>query len=255
MKNLRLVISCVAALWYATMAQGQTKSRAQLIENLRASDPLQRASAFGQLSRGGPAAFDGADMPKILVELLERENALMYKTLRESDNGISGKYGEGFAEYYGQMLDVCIKRCDRSQARTIEALANSGYSPSSGLAADLARNYSHQALPVFARKARDGAEGPRVEGVAMMAKVAALQPRLSEQDRSMIHRAVVTAARDKSAQVRQLAVRVLGYVGTKDDVPLLKQIMRSDTARVGAGGASVRDEARATLSKLSPPIQ
>jgi HEAT repeat protein len=63
--------------------------------------------------------------------------------------------------------------------------------------------------------------------------------------------ASVAAVKDRSVSVRRFAIRALGDIGNKDDAELLREVIRTDDSDAEIGMPSIRDEARAALSKLS----
>ena len=207
-------------------------ARAQAFEALR-----QRTDGLANAAKSGE-----------LVGLLERENLVVETALEDPDpkkRGVGLRYGEGYSEYYFALLGACDRHCDKDQPRTLAALANAAYSPTSRFATDLARNHGPQVVEIVLRRARGGSVVSRSEAIAMLGTIAQVSAVLSNVQREAVRSLVIRASDDADVGVRRAAVRTIGTVGRSGDLELLLRISRKDV------DPSVRREADAAAARLT----
>src|SRR5207253_2115547 len=96
------------------MATGRQSQPAvsELLTEIRSPNPANRERAFEGLMRAPKGAV--ADLPSILVDLLDEENRFIESAIRESKGmtSVSEKYGEDYSEYYAQLLGTVQKVSD-----------------------------------------------------------------------------------------------------------------------------------------------
>ena len=246
---------CVALLWQSKIV-GQSTKTTDVIRMLQSEDPHQRAAAFS-MAVNSKEVMGSSSMPNTLIDLLNRENTLIVATLRESkgQDGISVKYGEAFATYYGELLDVCYQRCDRKNPRLVTVLVNSAYSSSSPFAKDLIKEFGRALISPLLEKARNDVGNIRMSAIRMLGEFMMLAPGLTSAEKAPIHDAIVSAARDSDPGVRFSAVEMIGNVGDSRDKELLERIAAGDAAAApgprGKTSFPVREEAQRSLAKIA----
>lgn len=221
---LMATLACVVPTG-TSIAQVPQLATDALLTKLRSSNPIERAASFQTLS-SRPHAFEGPRMSKALLEALERENDLIYSVLRESKGqmGVSGKYGEGYSEYYASLLGACDQYCDKRSDRTLEALANSAYSSSSSFAVRLSQQYGARTAPFFLKLALTDLPNRRRDAVLMLTQIWRLDSSLAPNLRESIHLAVRTRTGDERPYVRSAAARALGDLGSLSDIATLERL-------------------------------
>jgi hypothetical protein len=269
---LTRIICAGVALTLSLSATGTSQTPvtlAQAAHQFRYGNINERMQSFYSLDRvAGSWTRPGA--AQSLLALVEREDSLLVAVIRESGGRLAAgdKYGEGFAEYDGQLVDRCLKYCDRDALLT-HILANIEHVPELRRdAIDLLSNtyaslrYSPEQRArinsAFIRASHDSTSfltresGLGAIGVAIRSGLA------GAADRARLHQAVVAAASDPNVDVRLAVVRRLSERHDPSDLPLLERLSVSDTAQQVKNGRRtypVRDAARIALqdtAKRSP---
>jgi len=203
------------------------------------------------------------------MNLLRREDDLMGSILRESNGAtsVTDKYGEGWGEYYASLVDACFQYCNRQAF--LDETFRLERSDRPEARNDAVRALGHLALPNrgfsnaqrtvienhLIADARDDDRDIRSLSVTYLAKLAHEDPHLPSSVRVQIHEVVVVAVADRSAMVREQAVRALGDIGDAGDLALLQRLSETDTARSIQRGVTVfpvRDQARQAMAKIKP---
>jgi len=202
----------------------------ELLTEIKSPNPTNRARAFEGLMLARTGAV--ADLPSVLVDLLEEENRFIETAIRESKGmtSVSDRYGEGYSEYYAQLLGMVQKVNDLQNFRTLNVLANSSYDADSAFARELAAKYGERILTTILQKAKSDLEINRSGAIQMLGTIATSSSKLSQSMVSAIRQSVIAGLSDKAVVVRQAAVKSTGQIGTSDDLPRLLAISRSDPA-------------------------
>lgn len=181
---------------------GAVECHAQLaapnaMAGLSSATPSTRAVAFETLAQT-PAVFREQGMPSVLVGLVERERALVLSTLRESGGrvGIAEKYGEEYAEYFGDLLSACSSYCDMSDPRTLRALADAVSSPSD-LAQSLASTRGVAMLPFVLEKARNAEFDGKRQAVMLLSAIGRSSHDLSESQGASIDSSLAASVQNR----------------------------------------------------------
>lgn len=254
--NITLVLLGVGIGERAHVAEAAVVTQAPAVSNqilmqLRSSDPQERQRGFYGLKRI-PGALAAADNLNVLVDLLERENKYADSLLRaHPDQGI----GEGYGEYYLELLDSFSPLRGKLDRRAVEALAVAHYDQSGGMAVYLATKYGEQILPFIFGKAKDDNLIIRYEAMQMLTTISLHTPRLSQTTVNSIRAAVRTGVVDKEVPVRQAAIEGLGQIGDATDLPLLQERARSDPAMYNAKPGDDRFPVRSEAQKAIDAIQ
>ena len=202
----------------------------ELLTEIKSPNPANRARAFEGLMLAPKGAV--ADLPSVLVDLLEEENRFIETAIRESKGmtSVSDRYGEGYSEYYAQLLGMVQKVNDLQNSRTLNVLANSSYDADSAFARELAAKCGERILTTILQKAKSDLEINRSGAIQMLGTIATSSSKLSQSMVSAIRQSVIAGLSDKAVVVRQAAVKSTGQIGTSDDLPRLLAISRSDPA-------------------------
>jgi hypothetical protein len=206
-----------------------TQTTMDLLKQLQSSDFQKREKAFEILSRN-PAVFRTLATSAALVDLLIRENEEI-----ESAHGASGgaagmpeKYGEGYSEYYAQVLGAVDQIGDKRNPKVVAALANGSYNGDSEFIKKLAKEHGMEALPVILEMCKSGITPRRMQAQESLGTFALNMPSPTASTLATIRTAVLYGLADKSMAVRQNAVKDLGIIGTRDDIPLLRRVADED---------------------------
>lgn len=213
---------------------------------LGSRDWAERARGFAGLPATGRS-------PDVLLRQLQHENVVIVGALRESNSerGASQKYGEGYAEYYEELLMACNASCDKRNPAAIRALANGAYSPSSPFARELAEQHGAAVLGLMLERSHSDVVSRRHGAVRMLEVTRLVNHSLSQKQQALIHEAVAGAARDAHIAVRLVAIDALGNVGSPEDVPALERIVNGRvTFRSGRMTTATEPERRAARAAI-----
>lgn len=235
-------------------------------QQLQSPDMETRSTAYAAL-RHRRGAWSEPGMADALLHLVEREDELIASTLRESHNtvGVSDKYGEGYGEYYSDLLDTCLANCDKDGLLTelLHNARNGAEGQWSALELLQVVNNGRFTLQQRLRIDSTFVAAATYKGSFLVRRraLSALGEALQESDlpavaREEIHRAAVAAAADEYPNVRTSALVLLATFGDQADIELLRRAAASDTATIVSGGRvtyPVRATAAAQLAKLKAP--
>ncbi len=212
-----------------------------LTRKLHSENWMERGEAVHRIA-AIPDATKSSTVVQELVDLLDRENRLI-RNLFKQGTGVSTKYGEGFGEYVSYILDILMKSGNLRDTRTLEVLAYSSYNPDSGFAMNLADNGGAILVPIALELIKSDESFDRWDALSLLGRL--YEKRTTHQlpaaTVQTIKQTIVNATTHREITTRRWAVRVLGQIGTLDDVALLQRIAATD----GDTGPrfSVREEA------------
>jgi HEAT repeats len=200
------------------------------VADLQSPDPLRRARAFGTW-QDNPSLLEPTKSASILLDLLDRENRLFDTTLLESNGreGAGEKYGEGWAEYYKELLETVERTANKKDPRVVEIIAGGTFSPGWDAAVQLAAQYTDRILPVILAKSRSSLSFRRGQGIEMLAVIALHAPSLANDKKTVIRDALsARITMDPEPALRGQAVRALGKIGDSRDLALLRHVAQTD---------------------------
>lgn len=194
-------------------------------------------------------ALRDANVKAALLDLLERENTLIESTLRESheQTGISGKYGEGYGEYYSKLLATVSSTANWKDPNQLCILTHGSYDPESAFASRLAAAGS-AAVPCLVKMSGSDLGLTRAKAVAVLVRISA-KSRLDSATSQSIRQIVLRALRDSSDTVRSDAVHALGKFGGEDMIEALREVEQSDPSPE-VQGLSIRADATKAIAAI-----
>jgi hypothetical protein len=243
-------------------AQGDN-SVAALLTDLKSGDVERRATAYAKVS-GDAELLKRPDIRNALVDLLDRENQFVHKTLEDS-HGQKG-VGEDFGSYHDNLIETVMKIADWHNSREVCVLARTEFEPGSHLAHMLAKNGGAAMVPCLLKLAQGDAFGhkdtafmesdDRTEAIPLLVEIGAVAEGLSAADHERIRTATMEGLHDPKAVVRSETVRAVADYGAPGLVPTLEDIARSDPeSRPGSDGSGVRYDIREAAAKAILSIQ
>ena len=204
-----------------------------LLERLHSEDEVQRSKAFEAL-RSNPKTLESQEVRAALIELLDRENQQLDAKLLQAQNSQDAEKdnveSEGYAEYYGYLLDTVDSFADWNDPRQACILVNAGSSPDSTFATEVAI-HGKTTIPCLIRRSQSAVGMNRA--VAIPVLVQALAKQKNNLDSGTVEKArqiVLKALRDSNEGVRSFTVLALSTFGEEDMVPALKDVARTDPA-------------------------
>jgi hypothetical protein len=225
------------------------------LSNLKASDWEQRRDAFEKI-KGNQEALRRSDVKMALVDLLDRENQMIHKTLVDSKGkvGASGKYGEEYSEYNSELLGTIEKIADWNDQHQLCVLAGAAYEPDSPFAARLAAEGKAGIVPCLVKRSQ-GNMFDRHESIPVLVQLSAITKDLSPTVRQQIRQTIIAGLRDSEVFVRQPTVEAVGKFGTPELIPTLEEIARSDPYSRPLLDGSLRFDIREAAAKAVQSIQ
>ncbi len=189
-----------------------------------------------------------------LVALLKLENAVVADTLKASAgrDGVSTTLGEGYSEYYSQLLAEVAARGKAGDDDAIAAAADGIYSPDS-LVGSFVLSRWQVALPVLENMSHE--DGPRrSQALGMLGLVVNLhRSALSDKELKSIQEAILAGLDDPNVDVRLTAIRAVVAARVVSALPSLRRLAADDRATVKAQTGvrfPVRDEAAKAIGVL-----
>ena len=250
---------CALALTVGILAPGTCLGRqkpigkpavADLLTELHDRDWSVRYDDYARL-REDPIALARTDVRRALLDLLDREDLLVESALRESHEevGVSGKYGEGFSEYLGQLGQTVDAFADWTDPRQVCILVRRAYDSQSRFARTIA-SHGKIAMPCLIQLYRSDVGLIRAKAPAVIIQV--LADSKNKLDRHTIQVAkdiVLRALRDPSEAVRIDTVQALRDFGDADMISALKQVAERDPSPE-VNGYSIRKWASEAITKI-----
>jgi hypothetical protein len=254
---LRGTILLCACLGVAVCKGQQSVGRptvAVLLRTLSSDQWMERARAYEQL-RSDQAALRGTKVRTALLDLLDRENRVVESTLRESQEqvGTSGKYGEEYGEYLGELSQSVDAFADWNNPHQVCIFVKEPYDPDSRFAAKIA---AHAKVSAPCLVEMYGNDLGVVRGKAVSVLVQALASPKQDLDAGTVRQVreiVRTALHDNHESVRSATVAALGRFGEQDMLPALKEVADTDPAPE-VQGHSVREQAVKAIAAIEKRV-
>lgn len=205
-----------------------------LLAKLRSDEGVDRDAAFYQL-RSNPAVMRNQKVRSALLELLDRET-------KEGDEGKHAGEGEGYGEYFSDLLGAVENFANWEDQRQVCILVHAGATPDSPVAEE-ARSRMRVAVPCLLEMSK----GPR-RVIAIPILVQALAKVKDDLDATTIQTsqtAISLALHDSDEGVRFFTVDALGKFGGKDMIPALREIVVKDPSPKSQGDSIRRSAAEA----------
>jgi len=210
-----------------------------LLAKLRSSDGGERAQAYEKL-RSDSMALEAPKVRAALVDLLDRENLESDSRMREAlrrakepthkTKGENEARGEGWAEYFSELVSTVASIADWSDPHQVCILAKAGYIPDS-LSPSEAALRERVALPCLIQMSGSDLMLDRANATQMLIQLSAqardaLDANTGQQGSEIVLRALY----DQDEGVRSETVKSLEQFGTQEIIPALKQVAESDPA-------------------------
>lgn len=225
-----------------------------LLTQLHSDEWKVRAEAYRQLG-SDHTVLSVPNVKEALLNLLDREDQLTESTLRDSHEqmGVSGKYGEEFAEYVAELGETVDSFANWNDPRQVCVLVNQSYNPGSKFAAEIA-SHAVVAVPCLLSMYKHDEGLTRAEAAAVLVQsLAKAGNQLDSRMIVMVRQVIVTALRDPSDAVRSSTVRALGKFGGPDMIPALLQVAASDPSPEYQGH-SIRREAADAIAEIGKRV-
>jgi len=245
MSRMRAVPIFFLFVYCAVVCAQQPSSTAIPLSALKSPDVQQRMDAYGKI-KADEEALKRSDVKAALVDVLDRENQMMYKT--------PANLGEGYAEYIGELLGTVADIADWHDQRQLCILAESPYNPDSSFAVDLAVKGGVTVAPCLLKMAQ-GSMDERHESIPVLVQLAAITKDLSRPIREQIRRAIIAGLRDSTVLVREPTVQAVGKYGSAEMIPILQKIVRSDPNSRLLDNGQRRFDVRDAAAKAIQSIQ
>ena len=259
MRSVVLIATAFCAIVAAGRGQTtslQEQSVAPLLAQLHSAKKSERAEAYQKL-RSNPTALRNPMVRAALLDLLDRENqeldASLLATQKTGHDSKANDDGDGYAEYYGFLLDTVDSFANWNDPHQACVLVSAGSSPDSPFAAEVAR-HAKTSVPCLLQRCKSEARMNRV--VACPVLVQALAKGKDSLDSGSLqtgHQTVLSALQDPDEGVRIFTVDALGSFGGREFIPALKQLQTSDPASDDDGGVKhfgVREHAAHAIAAI-----
>lgn len=227
------VMACLF-LCFPLMAQ-QENSLTSLLAALKSPNWDDRYAAYEKIKEN-QEALKRSDVRDALVNLLDRENQYVHKTLEDSNGGEG--VGESFGEYQDDLALTLMEIINWKDAREVCILAESDEDALSEMSVMLVEKGGGTMIPCLLKIAKGTAYDhqdsefmlsvDRTDSIPKLVALGDITPHLTTDDRQRIQEATFSGLRDKDLAVRQETVRAVGEYGTPDLIPVLQEIARSD---------------------------
>ena len=228
MRNLKLIF--LLSLVMALVVEGRPglQDEATLLVNLRSQEWKDRAVAVAALDRD-LGKVNALGLREELLKLLAQENKVTDDLFREGI-GTNGRYGEDFAEYYAHLLGVVFRTANQADPQTLRVLAFSSYNPDSQYARDLADSGGGALLPLAIELLNSDIAPKQWNALGLLGRLyeKRVNHKFSPGLLQSIKSRIVEATRHVNSSIRMEALRVLGEIGTREDIPLLQRVASSD---------------------------
>lgn len=229
MSTTMVVKIAVATGLYCALLLGTPPSQevGSLISKLQSGDVSVRMAAFAELKSRWNNTLRQPDVRQAILQLLARETAWLRKFRRE--RGPAGSVGEGFSEYYARVAGTAQTVADYSNPEDLRILAEASYNSDSTFAKQLA-THGQAIMPTVLKMAQSDLGYERAQAMGMLANIVERNPGLSTTATDEAKNTITKAASDPEVSVRYEAVRALGRVGDRTNVPRLEKIAAADPA-------------------------
>lgn len=241
MSKLLSVAVLVCTAMIASYAQQNSLHKTDidaLLVQLRSNDGGRRDTAFYQL-RSNQVAMRSAKVRSALLSLLDQEN-------HEAEAGMHMGEGEGYGEYFSDLLGTVESFADWNDPRQVCILVNAGAIPDSPVPAETAAHMK-MAIPCLLEMSK-GAN--RVTAIPVL--IQALATAKDDLDSGTIQTAkhvISLALHDSDEGVRFFAVDALTKFSGEDMIPALKEVAANDPSPE-IQGRSIRKSATDAIAAI-----
>jgi hypothetical protein len=200
------------------IVNSSSQDQSDFITQLKSNNWEDRAKAFYTI-HSIDSSPDAKEIKAALLDLLDRENQLIESTLKESngEKGVSVKYGEGYSEYYSDLLRFVEKQSDLSDKRTLSIIVHGGYDPESVFAQKL-MNRGEEIVPILMEMHKSDLYGARYNSVMMLGQlVGRYRSKVSDQTADQIMQILIASQFDSNPMVKAGAIKSLQRLGKKND--------------------------------------
>ena len=208
------------------MFSQQSSSVASTLLDSKSRDVDRRVAAYEKI-KTNQKALQRSDVKNALMDLLDRENLYVHKTLEDSD-GQEG-VGEGFGSYHDDLIQTVMKIADWHNSREVCVLARTEVEPGSRLASMLAKDGGATMVPCLLKIAQGDAFGhkdtafmesdDRTEAIPLLVEIGAVAGDLSTADQDI-------ASKSDNRRVARSGCRQFGsYRCTRSLTPALRALI------------------------------
>src|SRR5262249_34049213 len=200
------------------IVNSSSQDQGDFITQLKSNNWEDRAKAFYSI-HSIDSSPNAKEIKAALLDLLDRENQLLESTLKESngEKGVSVKYGEGYSEYYSDLLRFVEKQSDLSDKRALSIIVHGGYDPESAFAQKL-MNRGEEIVPILMEMYKSDLYGEKYNSVMMLGQlVGRYRSKVSDQTADQIMQILITSQYDSNPMVKVGAIKSLQRLGKKID--------------------------------------
>jgi hypothetical protein len=246
------VLVCILVTAMPTFAQQASQHPACSSSRLGSERVGERMMVAAEIF-ASPFALQSSDCIGALVTLLDRENAVLSESVRRQ-RSVAADYGEGYSEYYAELISTVSRRGNLRDRRTMRIVASGAFNPDSRLAARLADEGGATLAPIALTLLRSDMVGSRMSGLGLVGRIYEKRDvhRLPAGMAASLKAAIVEATDERP--LRALAVELLGRIGVPADIPLLERIANNDpeVQQTSASGTAypVREAAAAAIETI-----
>jgi hypothetical protein len=209
-----VLVLALAGCSMTTAAWGQqaTPERKvkELLVKLRSSDEQERVTAFAAI-RSDPTDLKNPEVRAMLVDLLDRENRYLNPQLNEAqEKGYPDKGdNEGWAEYYGDLLDTVDSFVNWNDPRQACIMADAAYNDDSEFAAEVV-SHSKVTMPCLLRRSQSPISMNRASAVPVLVQaLAKSKESVDPTTARAARRIILRALQDPDDAVRAFTVNAL----------------------------------------------
>lgn len=215
---------------------------------------IARYRALENLKKQTKGQFSEAQKAQ-LTSQLQDENRFIHEfnSKNQGEKSLDAEYGEGYGEYYSDLLDTVVKFADWSNPASLRVLLFSMYDPDSDFVKRLAVHQRTSLSDVQdLSKSHDPFARANAAGLlGHMASDAALPCNAKKQVTDLM----VSLADDQDENVKHHVVRALSALGTPQAVSVLERLAASDSVSEknedGTVSYPVREIAQRKLQEIS----
>ena len=253
--RLQRVFVLLAALSFVVVAcRGQesaagTTSHANQLRQLSSNDWTKRAQAYERL-RSDLVELRQPNVRVALLDLLNRENHVVEKALRESHEqvGASGVYGEEYGQYVAELGETVDTFADWNDPRQVCIFTREAYDPGSQFAAKIA-SHANVSVPCLKEMYVSDLAVVRGNAAAVLVRTLGNSGSLDAVTADEIRKIIMQALHDPKESVRSGTVSALGKFGGRDMLPALRQVAETDSA-AEVQGHSIRTQAAKAIMAI-----
>jgi hypothetical protein len=236
------LVHVVAVTGSLLLFQPEAVDAVTLATQLQSNNPETRAGASKTLSERPELRPQVRD---VLTAAAEEENAAVLAWSRQQ-HGVEEEFPEAGQQVYGALLEVTI----RTDSRALRALIQSPFNEDSVFARKLSA-LGDPLVPLILERVRAG-EIEKACGLAGEMGRLKLQNASGISDDSFLAMKglLLRTLRSRKVSARMVAVRSLGMIGSKRDLPRLRLLEQTDPARDRRGRYVVREWAAEAVAAI-----